>query len=534
MAMRRELPCAGKATEVAHREGLHSAGSNQPNRVAEADDMTDQRVGEKTRILTLRLDPGVTPSVFRAALEARCGPLNGSPLTWLHADWFALPEPAEEALRARIGGGDALIAALRQAGALEGRWVDWSGFVALTRLRDAGGGFAVHALRDRVGVPVEPSAFPIDSGSLRGGRPVRLDWHLTLTGIPAAWAMFDPAAGSVPWKDIRVAHIDTGCTEHPAFGFGGADGTWLRPDLGLNLHAERVSATPGEGFDLSWTRTPESAGPFDNLEGPFAGHGTRTASMITGHYDTGEPDFVDPFYGAAPGVPVVPYRVTDTVIVDHVMDLIARAIRHAVEERACQVISISLGSISPSRKLSNAIDLAYDAGVIICAAAGNLIREVTYPGRYNRVLTVGGATTADGVGFAPWDGASRGQFVDICGPADQIRRASVTRRAGRTEYVIGGPGDGTSFATALCAGIAALWLARRGPELDAVYGNDRWMRVAAFKRLIKQTARSTPSWDHTNYGAGLCQADGLLAAELPAAATLHREARAAEPFDPLP
>jgi hypothetical protein len=110
----------------------------------------------------------------------------------------------------------------------------------------------------------------------------------------------------------------------------------------------------------------------------------------------------------------------------------------------------------------------------------------------------------------------------------------VTRRAGRTEYVIGGPGDGTSFATALCAGIAALWLARRGPELDAVYGNDRWMRVAAFKRLIKQTARSTPSWDHTNYGAGLCQADGLLAAELPAAATLHREARAAEPFDPLP
>jgi hypothetical protein len=494
--------------------------------------MPDAQDSNPPRILTVRLDQGITPNEFRTKLERRSGALSGSPLTWLHADWFVVPRPMEETLRARIGDSDALAAALRDAGAVEGRWLEWSAFTSLTRLRDAGGDFAAPGLRDQAGMALEPSPFPIDSGQLRAGRPLRFDWQIAITGIPDAWAQIGSAPGQVPWRHIRVGHIDTGCTEHPALGWGGPQGTWLLPDEGLNLYAAKANPLAGEAIDRFWLRTPESAGPFDNLEGPFAGHGTRTASMITGFYDTGEADFLDPFYGAAPGVPLIPYRVTDSVIVDHVMDLIARAIRHAVEVRACDVISISLGGIWPHRDLSDAIDMAYDHGVIICAAAGNVISEVTFPGRFNRVVTVGGASTHDGSSFVPWDGASRGQFVDVSGPADKIRRASVVRKRGKPVYMISGPGDGTSFATALCAGIAVLWLTHRGAELDALYGNERWMRAAAFKRLLKATAIDPGNWDKANFGAGLYHAGRLLAAPLPAAATLHREAGAAAPFDP--
>lgn len=494
--------------------------------------MSDEQAMEQTRILTVRLDQGMTPDGFRANLERGAGALSGSPLTWLHADWFAVTQPMEETLRARTGGGDALIAALRDAGAIEGRWVDWATFTHLARLRDADGGSAVRGLRDQAGVALEPSPFPIESGQLRGGRPLRFDWQIAITGIPEAWAQIGSPPGQIPWQHLRVGHIDTGCTEHPALGWGSAEGTWLLPDQGLNLFAEKANPLAGETFDRSWLRTPESAGPFDNLEGAYPGHGTRTASMITGFYDTGAADFLDPFYGAAPGVPLVPYRVTDSVIVDHVMDLLARAIRHAVEERACDVISMSLGGIRAHRSLGNAIDMAYDRGVIVCAAAGNVIREVTFPGRFNRVVTVGGVSTGDGRSFVPWDGASRGQCVDVCGPADKIRRASVVRKKGKTEYMISGPGDGTSFATALCAGIAVLWLTHRGAEMDDLYGDQRWMRAAAFKKLVKATALATPGWDTANYGTGLYHAGRLLAAELPAPGELHREAKAAEPFDP--
>jgi len=44
-------------------------------------------------------------------------------------------------------------------------------------------------------------------------------------------------------------------------------------------------------------------------------------------------------------------------------------------------------------RVRRAIDFAYERGVIVCAAAGNVISEVIYPGRFNRVVTVGGLTT---------------------------------------------------------------------------------------------------------------------------------------------
>ncbi|MBI3100208.1 MAG: S8 family serine peptidase [Burkholderiales bacterium] len=152
-----------------------------------------------------------------------------------------------------------------------------------------------------------------------------------------------------------------------------------------------------------------------------------------------------PFFGAAPGASIIPYRITDSVIIDHVPDLLAEAITDAVNKGA-EVISISLGALRPDKRVAKAVQHAYQQGVIVCAAAGQVFREVIYPGRFNCVITVGSATTMDGRSFHPWRVVARGPDVDICGPADQIRRPTTVMSGGGTKFLISGPGDGTSFA----------------------------------------------------------------------------------------
>ncbi|MBL8491611.1 MAG: S8/S53 family peptidase [Rhodocyclaceae bacterium] len=484
--------------------------------------MTDKPVS--TKVLLVRLAPGDTPAALQARIEAAAGPVAGELLCWLDGPWCYLPGGHQELLATRRADRD-VSGLVLAAGAAEVRTAGFREFAARLAARSEIPGF----LRDAGASGVAPPGVVGDTARV-AGRTVALDWQLTVAGIDKAWALFDPSPGLLPWREIRVGHIDTGCTRHPALGFadpGGDVSDFVRPDLGLNLFQPPPPDDGRPDF-----RPPEEDGPFDNLSGPNGGHGTSTLSVLAGFYDTPD-DSEPPFHGAAPGAAVIPYRVTDSVLIDAVQRSVAAAIDHAVGQ-GCRVISMSLGGIVPFRRLSDAIDRAYEAGVIVCAAAGNVIREVTYPGRYNRVVTVGGVrpdgNPGDAFRFAPWDGASRGVFVDVCGPADGIRRARA-RRDADFEYFISGQGSGTSYATALCAGIAVLWLARRGAELRAAYGPPGWRWPAACKRLLMETADRPGGWDTANWGRGAYRADRLLAAALPAAASLVREAPAADPVD---
>jgi serine protease len=219
----------------------------------------------------------------------------------------------------------------------------------------------------------------------------------------------------------------------------------------------------------------------------------------------------------APGVQVVPYRVTDSVIVDHVSHHIAAAIREAIED-GCHVVNISLGALRGDGKVARALDAAYERGVIVCCAAGQVWPWVIHPGRFNRCITMGGV----GPDFRPWASAATGKYVDLCGPADQIRRVQAERRApgdAAQHIAPGNDGDGTSYATAMCSGIAALWLAWHGvAKLKAHYATSGlWQIPAAFKRLARDTA--TPgAWPagSNRYGSGVLNAAALLQAALPA------------------
>lgn len=467
----------------------------------------------------VRLPARVSVETFESRLREAVPDVCGAVLTAAGDGWFALAEEASDAL-ARDG--KELAGQLRAFGADGVSQVTVRTMASLHRVRRAADPASVRPLRAGKSDPTAPGRYR--------ERDVELDWFIDQCGLPEAWAMF---AGPQDWAGVRVGHIDTGYTEHPALGFGATP--WVHPDLGLNTFRRR-QGPPEEGGMYFDDFVDEYAGPRDNLTGANAGHGTRTASLIAGlHVPPRADSDSRPFFGAAPGVFIVPYRVTDSVIVDHVKDDIAQAIRHAVDTRGCRVISISLGALFGAPKLARALDHAYERGVIVCAAAGNVVREVIYPGRYNRVVTVGGVTPLQQGGrlvMKPWSGSARGEYVDICGPADRIRRASTDRRGSREIMTIAGNGNGTSYATALCAGIAVLWLARHGAALDALYGGAPWARAAAFKALLTAPGIcDTPQgWDTGRFGAGIYRADRLLAAPLPPLAGLKKEAPAAAPI----
>ena len=85
-------------------------------------------------------------------------------------------------------------------------------------------------------------------------------------------------------------------------------------------------------------------------------------------------------------------RIADSVVLLRTSAL-ARALDYAVEQH-CDVVTLSMGGV-PSHAWGEAVDKAYEAGICICAAAGNHVgitppHTLVYPARYNRVIAVCG------------------------------------------------------------------------------------------------------------------------------------------------
>ena len=119
-------------------------------------------------------------------------------------------------------------------------------------------------------------------------------------------------------------------------------------------------------------------------------------------------------------------------------------------------------------------------------------------------------------------GSSFGPEVDFSASAADLRRASVKRTA---KFSSGFGGDGTSYATAITTGAAALWLTHRATEISRAYPQP-WQRVEAFRSLACRTARVPAVWQPGSFGTGVLNVAALLDAALPAANDL-RQASAA-------
>jgi thermitase len=170
------------------------------------------------------------------------------------------------------------------------------------------------------------------------------------------------------------------------------------------------------------------------------GHGTHIAGIIAATADNG--------IGVAGLVPMsklMNVKVADDYGFCHAAT-VARGIIWAVDNGA-KVLNISIEIRNPSADLEQAVNYAWDHGVLIIAAAGNQGNESpTYPAYYENCIAVS-ATQPDGTLASL---SSYGDWVDVAAPGYNIYSTLPDNKYGYE--------TGTSFATAYVTGLAAMFL----------------------------------------------------------------------------
>jgi subtilisin family serine protease/subtilase family serine protease len=237
---------------------------------------------------------------------------------------------------------------------------------------------------------------------------------------PEAWEI---STGS---SDVTVAVIDSGID-------------YTHPDLAAN-YAGGVDFVSPDGD------------PMDDH-----GHGTHVAGIIAAALDnlTGNPGTAEGVVGVAPHARIRAYKVCRA---DGTCDdfAIQQAIARAITDGA-KVINMSLGETAYSQSLDQAVQDAWNAGLVIVAGAGNDgTTERFYPAALDHVISV--AAFDEDHRRPPF--SNYGSWVDISAPGNVILSTYPSTTCAASTV----PGDsgcytwltGTSMATPFVAGAAAL------------------------------------------------------------------------------
>jgi len=316
-----------------------------------------------------------------------------------------------------------------------------------------------------------------------------VEWGLKQVRVFEAWSRFFPEEKRPPGHGIIIGLPDTGYSEHPE----------IIPNLLL-----------AKGYDfLKKDKDPKDElqrSPGEVINNP--GHGTSTASIAIsprgrqGDYLSGKA-----VTGVAPGAKLVPLRVSYSVVLLSVQNL-AEAIEYAADNNI-HVLSISLGTGFFNQRLRTAIIYAQKRGVIIVAASGTYTPYVVWPAAYDEVIAVTGSNVLRQI----WSGAPQGPKVDVTAPAEKVWYAKVDKIDNELRYNIL-QGSGTSFSAPLVAGVAALWLSYHGREqLIKRYGAEKIPFI--FNQILRDSCEKFPTWKPNKFGAGIVNAEKLLAAPLP-------------------
>jgi membrane-anchored mycosin MYCP len=324
--------------------------------------------------------------------------------------------------------------------------------------------------------------------------------------LPWAQARLDPdrvwplSQGS----GIRVAVVDTGI------------------DAGNKQLAGRV--LPGADVLVEGRGDRQTRDARDDCDG----RGTVVAGIIGA-----APASDTPFVGVAPGVSLIPVRVTQTLIDPDGQstetagggpDDIAAGIRYATSHQA-DVICVSTTSTADSAELRAAVSAALDAGIVVVAGGtnpdgGGEGGAVAFPTRYRGVIAV----TAVGEDGELVDSSEQGPEIDLAAPGGSVWSTSAGTEKGRTGHV--GPINDPAAATAYVAGVAALVTAYH-PELTP----------AQVQQRIETTADHSPAGFRASpIGAGLVDPYAAVATRLDDSAQTFAWSRegSARPFVPPP
>lgn len=326
---------------------------------------------------------------------------------------------------------------------------------------------------------------PLDIGSGFG-------WHLddAHSGLRAAREAVGPDG-----SDVTIVHLDTGYDgDHRA--------------LPVNLAGADLQRNFVEGGNSAIDQTPQS-GLLTNR-----GHGTGTIGILAGASMDGltslpaVPKGFGPL-GGAPLARVVPVRIANSVV-HFWTSTVARGIDYA-REIGADVLSMSMGGL-PSAAWADAVNAAYDAGVVLVCAAGNSFGGlptslIVYPARFQRVIAACGVM-AEG---HPYYGL-RGPMEGCVGPASKMATAMAAYTPNIPWLKLGCPqvvdmdGAGTSAATPQVAAAAALWLVKHGSKYPR-----GWQRVEAVRTALFAAAQHGGGTEPDQYfGRGLLRARAAL------------------------
>jgi thermitase len=230
-------------------------------------------------------------------------------------------------------------------------------------------------------------------------------------------------------------------------------------------------------------------------------HGLGTGSVIVSRDNRA--NRAKSVTGIAPAATLIPYRVAKKrffvpvpVLFRSGMRRLRLALLAAIEE-GCHVVSISLGWLR-NEGVHRALRQAVDKDIIVCAAAGNYTSSlVVWPAAYEEAI----ALAACNVRREAWAGSAHGPKVDVTAPGEDVWRAVPG-----DEYVA--PSSGTSYAAAITAGLAALWLAFHGREAVLLRARALGINAAElFRRYLRATASEGPG---DGFGRGIVDARALL------------------------
>ena len=308
---------------------------------------------------------------------------------------------------------------------------------------------------------------------------------------------------------VRIGHIDTGYIEHVSNPMN------LVKEKGVSFVKDEFGVNKGQ----------------DKLKSGFPaeqdGHGLATMAILAGNKVTKADSYGDyeGFFGAVPFAEVIPIRICETVYNFFNANDVADGIDYAVDN-GCDVITMSMAGY-PTRRVAEAVNRAYEKGVIVVTAAGNNFtkgmmrltpKSVMYPARFERVVAATGAAS----NHEPYDlsinswyknRSEGGNFMQgNWGPQKAMKAAvaaytpNLAWATARDGVKFLKSGGGTSSATPQVAAAFALWVAYNRDKLTKAGMDNNWKKVeAARKAIFRSASKAYPEY-RKYYGNGIIRA----------------------------
>jgi subtilisin family serine protease len=303
-------------------------------------------------------------------------------------------------------------------------------------------------------------------------------WSLHNTGQNYMWQPRYPPAYGTPDADIDAPEaweLETGSSDLViAIIDTGID--YYHPDLAGNIWTNE-DEIPDNGID------DDSNGYIDDVYGwdfvndnnnilDYTGHGTTVAGVVgaVSNNNLGMAGIcwdckimaIEAFPYAYPFVPADVMAVSE-------------AIKYAADNGA-DIISMSMGTHDLNSSLKDAVDYAYNKGIVLCASAGNSnLSAERYPAAFDNVIGVAATDSNDNrMEYTYPSGvvaiSNYGPWVDVAAPGTEIYTLTPTYFHFYNYY--GGAKDyeymtGTSYAAPTVAGLAGLIRSRNyllGPD----------------------------------------------------------------------